>query len=919
VADTSLIKADKPRGGPDVKIFCSLLILLFFITQPFSQETTGNLEGWILGTDNKPLPDVNISVFSLSLQGLRGAASNKDGYFRVVALPVGNYTVEISHLAFTETTYQNVKIQLGKTTTLGEIALQPKTMQAPVVNVIANRQVIDPTTTTSGLNLEHSYIEPLPLERDYFSAVALAPQANASFYGDQVNIAGGTGMENAYYIDGVNVTNPSTAFSGTNLPYNFVREIELKTGGYEAEYGSALGGVVNVITNSGGNSLSGNMFGFFTNNKFTGERRTGVVSSNVTGFSSYDFGGNLGGPLIKDKLWYFIAYNPQFNVEDIKIPGLGSYQDRLETHIFAGKLSWRVSDKSNLIFNTFGDPNHRDIVGESPLFGEIPFTQSLIENEDVLLDIYDGGGYNFSLNFKSLLTNKFLLESNIAYFVNRENARGATERGRSEPIFIDQETGTYSGGRGIITETEAIRTSADIKTSFFLGRHILKTGLNYEDNSARENTHTIGPGIDGAQTVGGIGFIIRTNDSLYSAFSVLRNAKVSHRIPAFYIQDDWRVTPRLLLKAGLRWSAEYMIGSDGKLVQRINNELQPRVGFVFQPGRLGSQKIYGYYGRFYEKIPNLFSSYNHANWQSYFFEFDHNPLENPADGDTVANLGISIPEEVKGLQGQYSDEFILGYEREVGERIRIGIQGIYRNLGQVIEDAYNPELNHFLIGNPGRGNLSFVPRRKRIYSALQISFRMSGETGVQMYAAYTLSRLYGNYVGLYDQDAGQLIPNSSPNADFAEQEPNSTGLLPGDRTHVFKLWGSYPLKFGLNVGSTFIWQSGSPLNNLGVLSYGFAWYAFQEKRGSVGRMPDLWDLSVRLSYNLDMVSVSYLQSKLILDLLHIGSLRRAVDFDQIHYFATDENGNPTDENPDYLKPIQFQSPFTFRIGLEMGF
>ena len=901
-----------------VKLFIGYFILVLCAAQLWSQETTGNLEGWILGTDNKPVPDVSISAYSPSLQGLRGAASNKDGYFRVIALPVGNYTVEVSHLAYTEITYQNVKIRLGKTTTLGEIELQSKTLEMPPLTVTADRPIIDPTTTTTGLNIERERIETLPVDRDYYSVMALAPQANTSFYGDQVNISGGTGMENAYYIDGVNVTDPSTAFSGTSLPYNFIREIEVKTGGYEAEYGSALGGVVNIITQSGSNRLSGNFFGFFTNNRFTGERRAGVISSNVEGFASYDFGGSLGGPLIRDKLWYFLAYNPQFRTEDIVIPGLGSYQDKFLSHIFAGKLTWRISDKTNLTFNVAGDPNRHDIVGESPL-GEIPVSQSIIENEDAILGLHEGGGYNYSLNFKSMITNKFLLEGNLAHFVNRNNFRGATERGRSEPLFIDLETGTYSGGMGIISDSEPIRTSSDIKSTFLLGRHAFKTGINYEDNSTEEYTREIGPGIDGPHTIGGIGFIFRTNDSLYEAWTGLWKSKVHNRIPAIFIQDDWQVTPQFLLKAGLRWSGEYLIGSDGKLAQKINDEFQPRVGFVFQPGRLGSQKLYGSYGRFYEKIPNLFSSIIHVTSQSYILEFDHNPLDNPTDGDTLLNGSSSIAEEIKGLKGQYSDEFTLGYEREIIKRMWMGIQGTYRYLGQVIEDAYNPDLDQYVIGNPGHGNLSFVPKRKRTYTALVLSFRMSTQTGMDLYAAYTLSRLYGNYAGLYDQDAGQILPNASPNADLAEQESNSTGLLPNDRTHTFKLWGSYRFNFGLNVGSILIWQSGSPLNNFGATFGGFPFYAFLDKRGSVGRMPDLWDLSVRFSYNLAMFSTSYLTPKLTLDLLHIGSPQRAVDFDQVHYFAVDDNGNQTDENPNYLSPVQFQSPFTFRLGLEVSF
>jgi hypothetical protein len=91
--------------------FCvGYFVIVFCTAQLWSQEITGDLEEWVFGFDNNLLPDVNVSVYSPSLQGLRGTASNKDGYFRVVALPVGKYTVEVSHVAYNKTIYENVKI-----------------------------------------------------------------------------------------------------------------------------------------------------------------------------------------------------------------------------------------------------------------------------------------------------------------------------------------------------------------------------------------------------------------------------------------------------------------------------------------------------------------------------------------------------------------------------------------------------------------------------------------------------------------------------------------------------------------------------------------------------------------------------------------------------------------------------------------
>ena len=113
-----------------------------------------------------------------------------------------------------------------------------------------------------------------------------------------------------YYLDGVNITDPQDAGTSTDLPFNFIKELQVKTGGYEAEYGRATGGIINVITHSGGNRFTGQAFVYFTNDGLTAEPRFGVAGSTEPDFSQYDVGGSVGGPILRDRLWFFAAYAP---------------------------------------------------------------------------------------------------------------------------------------------------------------------------------------------------------------------------------------------------------------------------------------------------------------------------------------------------------------------------------------------------------------------------------------------------------------------------------------------------------------------------------------------------------------------------------------------------------------------------------
>jgi hypothetical protein len=148
---------------------------------------------------------------------------------------------------------------------------------------------------------------------------------------------------------------------------------------------------------------------------------------------------------------------------------------------------------------------------------------------------------------------------------------------------------------------------------------------------------------------------------------------------------------------------------------------------------------------------------------------------------------------------------------------------------------------------------------------------------------------------------------------------NSTGLLPNDRTHVFKFSGSYHFDFGLTAGTFLLWQSGTPLSEWGGSSIGPPWYAFLRQRGTAGRTPSIFDVNLRFSYNLKKLIETSWEQRLLLDIFHLGSNRTPVDFEQIHYYNLDENGNQINLNPQYNLPTRFQPPMSLRLGIEMSF
>ena len=282
------------------------------------------------------------------------------------------------------------------------------------------------------------------------------------------------------------------------------------------------------------------------------------------------------------------------------------------------------------------------------------------------------------------------------------------------------------------------------------------------------------------------------------------------------------------------------------------------------------------------------------------------------------NINLNQP-DLGTLEGQYFDEFILGYERNIRDQFKVALRGTYRRLGQVLKPGINPETNVWMVGNPGSGSLDFLPQLERDYQAVEISLQKSASRRFNFLTSYVLSRNSGNYTGLFNLETGAAIANLGSVPLLPLQIPNGNGLLPNDRTHVFKFSGSYRTDIGLTAGASFFWQSGTPITELGIFPSIFPVFYFLSKRGSTGRTSAITDLSVRLKYDLGRLASRGFNASLILDGLHLLNQRNVTEVDQVHFQGVDENDNPIAPNPNYLNPVGFEPARTVRLGMEVKF
>ncbi|WP_437781553.1 TonB-dependent receptor [Sorangium sp. So ce1097] len=272
---------------------------------------------------NRPAPDVVVTVTSPALQGEQVVVTDAAGQYRIPNLPPGTYTLRLDKEAYRPYARGGVELRLDSTIRVNS-QLLPEALKAQEIVVVGAPPTVDVGSSATGVNVSSEFVSRIPLNppsakgaptRSFESLAEVAPGAFADRYG--VSISGTTSPENQFVIDGLSVNNPGFGILGTPLSVEFIDEVNVITGGYMPEYGRSTGGYYNVATKSGSNEFHGSVFFSVTPGIFEG-RRTPVVkqesaiTTDVSLSSLRDFGVEIGGPILKDRLWFYAGLSPSF-------------------------------------------------------------------------------------------------------------------------------------------------------------------------------------------------------------------------------------------------------------------------------------------------------------------------------------------------------------------------------------------------------------------------------------------------------------------------------------------------------------------------------------------------------------------------------------------------------------------------------
>jgi outer membrane receptor protein involved in Fe transport len=399
-----------------VAIFASLLFTMSAIAQT---TTTGTVEGTVMDTNGAVVPNATVVLSGGGLLRPQTTTSDSDGVYRFLQVPPGKYTVKVDAASgFASYTQENIEVNLGKATAVS-INLKPASLGA-VVDVVSSPD-IDPTSNVTGSNISSEFFSNIPTARTVQSLYNIAPTVARSGLRDasgrdrDPSVGGSSGPENNYILDGVNTTDPAFGGGGSNIPFDFVQEVQIQTGSYGAQQGLSTGGVFNVITKAGTNEFHGDLFAYVGAKQLVRDTKnfplTGLAPSS---FSEIDAGGDFSGPIIKNRLTFFVAFNPQRRENTYLTQTFRTeVTNKITTPFYSGKLTWLVNNNNTFTFSTFGDFTKQ----EGHLFPGSGFGAT----ENSFLGVQETGGTNYAFRLNSNLAQNWIGEFSFGLHKQRNN------------------------------------------------------------------------------------------------------------------------------------------------------------------------------------------------------------------------------------------------------------------------------------------------------------------------------------------------------------------------------------------------------------------------------------------------------------------------------------------------------------------
>lgn len=596
---------------------CSAVLLSLIVSPAVAQTTVSTIEGTVKDQKGSVVAGANVVVKSAALGIERTATSDAGGFYRVTALPAGNYSLTISHTGFAPRTFENVELTVNRTLTL-DIPLEVGAVQGQV-DVVGYAQLLNPTSSATGATITPQQIREMPTNgRNYLDLMQLVPgvvvnrQANAGS-DNSTPVLGERAGNNNFLIDGQPNKDTVTGGAASQFNQETIAEFQVLTAGFRAEFGQASGAIVNVITRSGTNDYHGLASIFFRNNAFDSSNSLDPAQDEAPFLQRWDYSFAGGGPLVKDKVFFFgsaerIRENRRLNF--LFPPGTPQIARNFEAQF----------DNPARIFDTRGYFKFDEQLGRHSLSQSVSYTNGNVREflplsnaTDLPSRRNDTGARHLLLSFSDTILlgdsgNPLVLTLRGSYRGDTSETRPAHPEagvGTTFNMFSSNNTGGLFGDLGSFsfgnntsrTAIDQKHTSASANANKLIGEHNLKFGWNF----LRTRADGIESQIQNLQLFATVPdfiafgpfnagfFTVTTAGGLTPAANEIH---LRNNYNALFFQDDWKFRPRLTLNFGLRWDYDSEF--------RRKSNISPRVGFAWTAA--SNTIIRGHYGVFYDQF-----------------------------------------------------------------------------------------------------------------------------------------------------------------------------------------------------------------------------------------------------------------------------------------------------------------------------
>lgn len=681
-----------------------------------AQQSLGSINGRASKGDSVAVEDKSIGVS-------RQIKLDADGSFQISQLPPGTYTVTRTRANGTkETTQVYVTAGEGSTASFGG---------SQVVQITGSAiRTIDARATESAATLSKAEIDRIPVTRNVTAVTLLAPGAvtgdsrigaTTSRAGNVPSLGGASPAENAYYVNGFNVTNILNGVAFSQVPFEAIGELSVKTGGYGAEYGRSLGGAIIVTTKRGTNEWHGGVSATYAPKSLRGssvypERNATTteweLKNRPGGTDDFIFNVFGGGPIITDKLFVFgLIQGGKLKSETF---GKSSQTELVnQSPQYLLKVDWNVTDRNIFELTAFSDKSKDKTKNwESTVAYDTPKGKYVGESTATT------GGSNVIAKWTSLITDDLSISAQygVGKYSRSESAAGA-----NCPYTVDARGSvvTPMPGRCYTTANIPEPTNGDKRTAlrldgeWALGINRLKVGLDRETIEVSDGSKRSGgleyrllrrnpgqrltpdyvvPGAAGGPSVD----YVRTRDFKNGgAFDTINTA--------FYVEDTIDVTKNLVLSLGARNESFNNKNASGVDFINVKNTWAPRVGAAWDVTGDAKLKLYANAGRYYIPVmanTNVRLSGAETDIQTWYLYAGTNGdngvpnVNGPAVSTNVVSNGVAPnPKSVvdPNIKPLFQDEFIVGMQKAVTDRWSVGVKATYRKLKSGMDDICNDE------------------------------------------------------------------------------------------------------------------------------------------------------------------------------------------------------------------------------------